>query len=482
MKSSVFQSLGQQNSSNQSQTGGFYQPPTFGQPSGNTIFGQTPAFGQSSTQPSLIPTVSQAPAFGQPSSGMCSSSFGSRATQTFGQTSGSNQNSVFGQAPRFGKQPLGFDQQTSGYGSSQMTSTSTSALGQPQPMGFGQSLFGQPSSTSVTTSVSGKAQNVTQSTGFGSSNFNFKPDNKALFKPIFSASPEPANPQTTSMSSSLFGSKGSQTSSSIMSSSSITTTTGFSLLPGAKSGPLGFSFSQPAAAPSISAHNNPLSTGNTSGPSNTLQFTFSQPAAPSSSSIQASPSQPTTPSSFSFSVQPTEPQATHLFGPFGDTKAKADINSDDKVTNLMVLEETNKFARLSKGTKRKEDPAVSSTGSEKPIIAEDFPAEADLPRQPSKRSLMRTHGPLGGLFGRALSDLRRDGTNPVRREATKETQVRREATKETQLQSMMWEETQTEVHTQSNVVSPTPVIVQERSRDVPEKSEESGETCRLHIV
>uniref|UniRef100_A0A3Q3WCP2 Germinal-center associated nuclear protein n=1 Tax=Mola mola TaxID=94237 RepID=A0A3Q3WCP2_MOLML len=193
--------------------------------------------------------------------------------------------------------------------------------------------------------------------------------------------------------------------------------TGFSLLPGAKSGPLGFSFSQPAAAPSISAHNNPLSTGNTSGPSNTLQFTFSQPAAPSSSSIQASTSQPTTPSSFSFSVQPTEPQATHLFGPFGDTKAKADINSDDKVTNL---EETNKFARLSKGTKRKEDPAVSSTGSEKPIIAEDFPAEADLPRQPSKRSLMRTHGPLGGLFGRALSDLRRDGTNPVRRRENSE--------------------------------------------------------------
>lgn len=483
LKTGLFQSFGQQNSSNQPQTMGFYQPSAFGQPSphGNTIFGQTPAFGQSSTQPSSMPTVSQAPAFGQPS-GMGTSGFGSSTAPAFGQTSGPNQSSVFGQIPTFGQpsafgQPQGFGQQPSGFGNSQMDSGSTPALEQPQQLGFGQSVFGHPSSTSVTTSVFGTAQSVTQSRGFGSSNFSFKPANEALFKPIFSASPEPANPQTTSMSSSPFGSSDSQTSSNTMSSSS-TTTTGFSLLTGAKSGPLGFSFSQPAAAPSISAQNNLLTTGNSSGPSNTLQFTFSQPAAPSSSSTQASTSQPTTPSSFSFSVKPSQPQVTPLFGgttfsqpsAFGGTKAKAETSADEKGSSL---EETNIFARLSKGTKRKEDPAVSSTGPVKPATEEDVPAEADSPRHPSKRPLMRSRGPPGGLFGRALSDLRRDGNNPAMREATNETQQ----------QVSTWEETE-EVQAQSDALPATPPTAQARTRDVPEKAElgeELGEIYRSPI-
>nr|XP_046259110.1 germinal-center associated nuclear protein [Scatophagus argus] len=484
LKAGLFQSFGQQSSNNQSQTMGFYQPSAFAQPSphGSTIFGQTPAFGQTSTQPPSLPTVSQTPAFGQPSLGMSSSGFGSSTTPAFGQISGPNQSSVFGQipafgqpsafgqAPGFGKQPPGFGQQPPGFGNPQMTSGSTTSLGQPQPLAFGQSVFGQPSSTSVTTSVFGTAQSVTQNRSFGPSEFSFKPANEALFKPIFSSSPEPTNPQTTSVSSSPFGSSGSQTSTSMISSSSATTT-GFSLLTGANSGPLGFSFSQPAAAPSVSAQNNPLTTDNSRGPSNTLQFTFSQPAAPSSSSTQAPTSQPTTPSTFSFSAKATQPQATPLFGgtsfgqpsAFADTKAKTEPSTDEKGSNPEALGDTNIFARLSKGTKRKEDPAVSSTGPEKPATEEDVPAEADSPRQPSKRPLMRPRGPPGGLFGRALSDLRRDGPNPVRRDAPQDTQQQVSTT----------EETVREVQAQSDDLPATPPTVQAGSKDVLEKVEDS---------
>ncbi|XP_065817978.1 germinal-center associated nuclear protein isoform X2 [Labrus bergylta] len=450
MKTSLFQSFGQQSSSNQQTMGFFPSTPAFGQPSvlnqptshGSTMFGQAPAFGQSSTQPASLPPISQTPAFGQPALAMSSSGFGSSATPAFGQPSGLNQqSSVFGQTPAFGQtsafgqtagfgqQPAGFGQQSSGSGNTQVSSGSTPALGQPQSLSFGQSLFGPPPSTGVSTSVFGSTQSVTQSRGFGPTEFNFKPANEALFKPIFSASPEPTKPQTTSMSSSLFGSSASQTTSTISSSSSTTATTaGFTLMPGAKSGPLGFSFSQPAAAPSIATQNNPLTTGNSSGSSSTLQFTFSQPAAPSSSSTKTSTTQPTTPSSFSFStktLQPQDPPAYSgtIFGPppaYGDTKSKAESGTGEKGSNLEALGDTNVFARLGKGTKRKEEPVVPSSGQEKPATEEDVPAEAESPRHPSKRPLMRSRGPAGGIFGRALSGLRKD--IPVRRDATKGTE------------------------------------------------------------
>ncbi|XP_073329353.1 germinal-center associated nuclear protein [Pagrus major] len=494
MKTGLFQSFGQQSSSNQPQNMGFYQPSAFGQPppQGGTIFGQTPAFGQSSSQPPSLPAVSQAPAFGQPSLAMSSSGFGSTTAPAFGQTSAPNPSSVFGQTPAFGQpsafgqapgfsqQPQGFGkqpppaygQQPSGFGNSQMSTASAAALGQPQPLGFGQSVFGQPTSTTANTSVFGTGQSVTQqSRGFGSTKFSFKPANEALFKPIFSASPEPANPQTTSMSSSPFGSSGAQTSTSTMSSGTATTT-GFSLLTGAKSGQLGFSFSQPAAAPSISAQNNPLTAGSSSGPSNTqLQFTFSQPAAPSSSNAQAATTQPTTPSSFSFSDKGTQPQATPLFGgtnfgqhsAFGDVKPRTETSTDDKGSNLEGLGETNVFARLGKGTKRKDDPAVPTTGPEKPATEEEVPADAESPRHPPKRPLMRSRAPLGGLFGRALSDLRRDGPSPARREAVKENQQ----------QAATWEETEREdVKAKSDNLPATPPMAQTLTRDMPEKAEE----------
>ncbi|KAK5890784.1 hypothetical protein CesoFtcFv8_014270 [Champsocephalus esox] len=305
-------------------------------------------------------------------------------------------------------------------------SGSTTTIGQPQPPGFGQSVFGQPSSTSVTTSGFGTTPSVTQSRGFGSSKSTFKPANEALFKPIFSASPEPANPQTTAMTSSPFGSTVSQTTSSSMGSS--TPVSVFSTTTGAQPGPPGFSFSQPAAAPSITTQNNPLTTDTSNAPSNPLKFTFSQPAAPSSSSTQASTTEPTTPSTFSFSATSLLPQAAPLFGGtnFGQPPAYSDTRAEAEEKGSS-LGETNVFARLGKGTKRKEDLTAPSTGSEKPATGEEGEEEEDVhgrdsPRQPSKRPLMRSRGPPAGLFGRALNCLRKDTTHPVMREATKETE------------------------------------------------------------
>ncbi|XP_041857307.1 germinal-center associated nuclear protein [Melanotaenia boesemani] len=481
VKTGLFQSFGQQSSNNQAQSMGFFQPPAFGQPSvlsqpaahGNTIFGQAPTFGQPPAQPPSLPTISQAPAFGQPSLGMNSSGFASGTTPAFGQTTGLNQSSVFGQtpafgqpsafgqAPGFGKPPPAFGQQSSGFGNSQMATGSTTTPGQPQPLNFGQSMFGQPSTTSGSASVFGAAQSVTQSRAFGSSEFSFKPANEALFKPIFSVSPEPANPQTTTVLSSAFGVSGPQTGSNTMSSST-TTTTNFSLLTAAKSGPHGFSFSQPAA-PSVSAQNNPPTTGTSSSATGALQFTFSQPAAPSSSST----TEPTTPSSFSFTTKTLQTQPAVLLGgavfgqpsAFGDIKAKAEISTDEKGSSLAVQGDTNIFARFSKGTKRKDDPAAGCSGPEKSATEEDVPAGADSPRHPSKRPLIRSRGLPGGLFSRALSGIRRDRTNPVKRDVSKEPQT------------VKWEENNMEEpQAQYDDLSATPSNM---SRDVLEKPEVS---------
>ncbi|KAK2839484.1 hypothetical protein Q5P01_013224 [Channa striata] len=474
MKTGLFQSFSQESSSNQAL--GFFQPSSFGQPPvlnqpsphGNTIFGQPSAFGQSSALPPSLPTISQVPGFGQPSLGMSGSGFGGNTTPAFGLNSGPNQGSVFGQTSAFGQVPV-FGQQTTAFG--QQTSGSTVALGQSQPPNFGQPAFGQPSSTSVTTSVFGTGQSVSQGSQgrtLGSSEFSFKPANEALFKPIFSASPEPANPQTTSMSSSPFSN---HSGSSTMSSS--TSTTGFPMLTSAKSGPLGFRFSQPAAAPSFSAQDNPLTTGNGSVPTNTLQFTFSQPAVPSSSSTKASATQPTTPSSFSFSAKTLQPQTAPSFvgtsfaqhSAFGEIKGQAETSTDEKGGGFGAPGDTNIFARFGKGTKRKDNLAVSITGPEKPANEEeDIPSETDLARQPPKRPLIRSRGPTAGLFNRALSSLRKEGGNPVRREATKDTQQ----------QALQWEETErSDVQAQSDDLTAKPPIAQALTRGVLEKPEES---------
>lgn len=483
IKTGLFQSFGQQNVSNQAQNMGFFPSPAFGQPSvlnqppshGNTTFGQGPSFGQPSTQHPAPPN--QNPAFGQPTVGVSRSSF----APAFGQTSGPNQNSLFGQtpafgqpsafgqAPGFGQQVPGFGKQPSGFGNSPMASAPTN-VGQPQPQSFGQSMFGPPSSTSVTTSVFDATQ--TQSRGFGTE-FSFKPANEALFKPIFSASPETTNPLTTSLSSSPFGSNVLQTSSSTTSSN---TTTGFSLLTAAQSGPLGFSFSQPAAAPSISAQNNPLTTGDSSGPTNTLQFTFSQPAAPLVPNTNASTTQPTTPSSFTFSTRAPQPQTTPSFGiadigkpsAFGGISAKAETSADNKVVTLESTEDTNVFARLGKGTKRKEDTILNIVLE--PGVEDDETANTALPRQPPKRPLMRSRGPTGGLFSRALTGLRKDVTNPVRREAT-----------ETQQQGLELEDTE-DTKAQDEHRTATPPAVQAVTREVMQEAEGSGENVQLIFI
>lgn len=255
-------------------------------------------------------------------------------------------------------------------------------------------MFGQPSTTS--SGVFSGTQNVTTQSKT-TSEFCFKPSNEAVFKPIFSASPEPANPQIKTMSSS-------QTSSS---------TTSSSLLGVAKSGPLGFNFMQPSAA----AQNNQPTNGSSSALTNTLQFTFSQPAVPSSSTSAS-----TTPSSFSFTAktlqaQPTLPSGEAGFGQtagFDDNKGKEETGTDERGKSQ---EDTNVFSRLGKPAKRKEDPATSSSGFDRLPAEDEASIEADSPRHLSKRPLIRSRGLPGNLFTRALSGICKERASTVRRDA-----------------------------------------------------------------
>lgn len=364
-----------------------------------------------------------------------------------------------------------------------MTSSPNPGAGQTQPLGFGQPLFGQPSATSVSTNTFGAVQSVTQSRGFDASGFTFKPSNEALFKPIFSASPEPANPQNTAMSGSPFGSSASQTSAGTLP----TDTT--SLLTGAKSGPVGFSFSQPAATPAVSAKSNPLTTGIKTGPSSSMQFTFSQPAAPSGSSPQAvaSASQPTTPSSFSFSVKPSQgPQAAAAAALFSQQPSSSALFGDSKYSAVKVdavpedeggggsLAETNVFARLSKGTKRKEDPLVAGPPAN-PDAEESPAAETDSARHQPKRALLRSRGPAAGLFGRALSDLRRDTTTTTAGAATAmPPPPKYPLAKETEPHGSIWEEpgeVQVQVQVQGAGPPASVASAPTQSRDVLVKTE-----------
>uniref|UniRef100_A0A3P8NGH1 Germinal-center associated nuclear protein n=1 Tax=Astatotilapia calliptera TaxID=8154 RepID=A0A3P8NGH1_ASTCA len=438
------------------------QASAFGQPSAQaSAFGQpsaqASAFGQPSAQASAFGQPSaQASAFGQPSSGVSSTGFGGGTTPAFGQTGGPGQSSMFGQTPAFGqasgfgKQPPAIGQQPSGFGSPLRPTVS-----QPQPLGFG-----QPSSSSTTATTNASLLGPGQSRSFAPSEFSFRPANEALFKPIFSASPEPTNPPTTSLSNSAFG--GSQT------TSSTTTTAGFSLLP--KPGSLGFSFSEPASAPSISSQSNPLTTDSSSGPATTLQFTFSQPATLTSSSTKAATTEPTTPSSFSFTPKTLQPQASQLFGgttfgqpsAFSETKTKEEASTDVKVHTAQG--DINIFARLGKGTKRKDDPPISSTGLEKSAVPEeDVPPEAESPRHPPKRPLMRSHDPPRGLISRALSSLRKDGAKPVRRKAANEPE-------------------REDVQIQSGDLFVTPPAAQTLTKDVQDKAEESAKPSESKVA
>uniref|UniRef100_A0A8C7GGN7 Germinal-center associated nuclear protein n=1 Tax=Oncorhynchus kisutch TaxID=8019 RepID=A0A8C7GGN7_ONCKI len=399
------------------------------------------------------------------------------------------QSAAFGQPPAYGHQQAPAFGLSSGISQASSVPTTTTTAGSAQSLSFGQSPFGQPPPSATTTSFA-TAQSVVQSGGFSTSEFSFKPSNEVLFKPIFSASPEPANPQPASASEQPFGGTTTTQPSFSTKDSSGPASSGFSLLTGAKSGPLGFSFSQPAVAPSISAsiattslaQKDPLSIG--SGRS--LQFTFSQPSALSStnsSSSTAAPQPapvPSSPSSFSFSTkvlqsQPAPPMS--LFGgvgfgqtsTFGDLKTEA--QAEEKVGDNESTREVTVLGRLGKGTKRKEEPVSPKAASRKPAQSEDAQAEAraDLPRHPSKRPLLRSsRGPVGGLFSRAMSGIMKSTANSVRRDPVKEEQ-----------QPPGWGEGErADTQAPISLRPATPPSAQAPTREVLEKAEATGKRQR----
>lgn len=457
---------GQPTSDSQSQAFERYQAPTFGQFSsqGNAFFGQPV------TPVTSVSGGSQVTAFNQPSSQAVSA--------VFGQTK--NTSSVFGSLPSFGapssvvppslgKQLQHSIQQPSNLVNSSEAFDSTSSLGPSPPLGFGRTVFGHPSSTSVSTSVFSSLSSGAENKGFISSNFSFKPVSESLFKPIFGAGPDP---QTSSMPDSTFSRNEPQKSSSTLNSDG--GSTNFFSLSGAKSRPADFNFSQPSSALSVTAQNNPLTIGSSS--TNTAQFTFSHPLPLSSSSGVPSTSQPTTPSSFSFSIKPSKPQKTTIFkgtgfdqsSLFGDAKIHVDASGDETGQNL---EDTSLFTAFSRGTKRKDGTVVSSTGLEKSTTNEGVPAEADSTAHLKKRPHMRFRGPLGGIFGRAVNDLCRDGNNPGAFQAAKGTQ---------QQQLPVREMGRDEVQAQTNSPPATEPEDPPQQSMVPlQKSEESGEMMRV---
>lgn len=485
---SIFQAFAQQNTLNAPQNVSFGQTPTFGQ---SSAFNQPPGFGQASGQasvfvqssafgqtPSFGQSTGQTPSFGQSSLGQTASGFG---TPAFPQTAGQTQRLMFGQTSTFGQTPpfgqtSGFGQQTSGFGIqsgvSQGATGSSGASGATQPMSFGApSAFSQPAATSTT---SLNVQSVPPKTGFGISEFSFKPSNEAVFKPIFSASPEPASSQSLSEP---FGT--SKPASTSMDSSG-PVSTGFSLS-AVQPGGLGFSFSHPAAAPSISGSASGASqretlatSSSTTGP----QFTFSQPAVPSSSSTSAAQPTvvPSSPSSFTFSAKVLQGQGELEKFPFGGTvarqsafgepKVKAENKTDSEVSRGNEEHSgESAFGSFGKGTKRKEeadDPTAAQGKTAK--VEVDAQGTEGASRQPTKRPLQRNRA--GGLFGNAMRSVLKSSVNPVKREPPKEADPE-------------WGQTQRPdpppPYPQSGSTSAVPPRSQAPTREVLEKAEEMGE-------
>ncbi|XP_062390501.1 germinal-center associated nuclear protein [Sardina pilchardus] len=504
---SIFQSFAQQNTLNtpqnvsfgQTSTFGqsstFNQPPAYSQTTGQTsvfgqtaAFGQTPSFGQSG---GLVQSAGQTPAFGQTSqtqastTGFGAPSFPQSTGQTqglmFGGTSAFGGNPPFGQTSGFGQQTPGFGLQT-GISQPQGAPVSSGASGGAQPMSFGmQSAFSQPTAAPTTSLNAQNVPNVAPKSGFGISEFSFKPSNEAVFKPIFSASPEPTNSQT---SSEPFGTTKSAPTSM---DSSGPASTGFSL-PAVQSlqtgGGLGFSFSQPAAAPSIAGpaagapqrEALPASTSSVTGP----QFTFSQPAVPSSSStsVTQSTAVPSSPSSFTFSAKVLQGHGelekfsfgTARQSAFGDPKVKPDVTADSEMSrgNEGHSGEST-FGNFGKGTKRKEETDDLTAAQGKTAKVEvDVLGSAGASRQPSKRPLQRNRALAGGgLFGNAMRGVLKSSVNPVKRDPPKEDD-----------QPPEWGQTQRPdppaPFPQTGSISAPPPRSQAPTREVLEKAEEMG--------
>lgn len=400
-----FQSFAQQNPA---QGVGFGQPSAFSQPAfvqptpQLSVFGQMPSFGQTGGlsqglgQMSSLAFLETAPPFGQSSLGQGTLGFG-QPPPSYSQATGQNQMSAFDQAPAFG-QSSAFGLSSSA--SQSLTTFSSTVTNQPS--------FGQLSALSVPTATSSSSTGSRNDNPTGGNQFGFKPPNDAIFKPIFSISPEPPSSNLSSASETVGSSK--PVTSTMENSSS------GSLFSCVKSSGLGFSFSQPAAAPSVLFSNANFSQKETLGGGSSIQFTFSQPANPSSSSTATS--QPTTPSSFSFTAQSLQSQSDNKipasgtgigsFG-FGVPKTEAPLRMEDRAGDGQSSGGETAF--VGTGIKRKEEPvdpnATKSDNSE---------AGADGSRQPAKRPLLRTRGPAGGLFRNAMSELLKSKVNSVNRE------------------------------------------------------------------
>lgn len=408
----MFQSFSQPSSSGAAQNVGFGQTSTFGQQPvfghgsgqtpafGQTPFGQTPSFGQNSGegQSSSFSSIVQAPTFGQPAQVPATIGFGVSPPST-----GQSQVPAFGQVgptPAFG------------LNNSQLSAITT---GGPQPS-FGPSSFRQPSAFSLpsATSSSGvSVQSNVQSSGFGTK-FSFKPPNEAVFKPIFSVSPEPSIPQSAPEPLSLAKPATSGTDSSGPGNS------GFSLFTSVKPSTLGFSFSQPGAAPSVSITSaNVSQTEAVSG--NPVRFTFSQPANPASSSCTTTADQPITfpgsANSFNFSAKVVQPQTetkVHPFSGRGYGQPSFGFRGPKPEQNFEGSSGEAAFGTLMRGMKRKEEPLDPNASQEKSSKVDEPQGGAEAPRHPSKRPLLRTRE--GGLFRTALSGLLKTSGATVKKE------------------------------------------------------------------
>ncbi|XP_026891209.2 nuclear pore complex protein Nup214 isoform X1 [Acinonyx jubatus] len=207
---------------------------------GQTTFGQTPAFGQSTSSPASVfsfsqPGFSSVPAFGQPAASTsastsanvfgASSSTSSSSSFSFGQSSANTGGVLFGQSnpPAFGQSP-GFGQGGSVFGGTSAATTTTSSSGFSfcQASGFGSSntgsLFGQAASTGGT--VFGQQPSSSGSV-FGSGNtgrgggffsgLGGKPSLDAANKNPFSSASGGFGSAATPNTSNLFGNSGAKT-------------------------------------------------------------------------------------------------------------------------------------------------------------------------------------------------------------------------------------------------------------------------------
>ncbi|XP_076858543.1 germinal-center associated nuclear protein [Brachyhypopomus gauderio] len=440
--SSMFPTFGQQGTSSTTPNIGFGQPSTFGQPSAfsqqsvfGQVSGQTPVFSQTSSfgqsgglGQSSFSSIAQAPGFGRPALGQETLGFGTPSASTaqsqtpaFGQVSGFGQSSTFGQTSVFGQPTFGLPSTNS-----QLATSSGSAGGS-----FGHSSFVQPSAFSFPTVTSGSVvsgQNNAQTGGFGGK-FSFKPPNEAVFKPIFSVSPEPHNlqpaPPPPAPAPEPLGLPKPAASGSDSSGSGGSTV---SLFTGVKPSTLGFNFSHPGAAPSVSATGAKVSQTETLG-GNGLQFTFSQPANPSSNSSGTNAPQPTTvpsnSSSFSFLTKVLQPQTETkmpLFGGTGTAFAQPTfgfrgLKQEERVGKEESTGES-EFVSLGKGMKRKDEPPEPNANQGKSFKIEDVQGGADAPRHMSKRPLLKNRGAASGLFRNALSGLMKSSVKKENRPIT----------------------------------------------------------------